>query len=327
MHGTMNLLQHGEKKFQSAGVLASSEGLGWKGVAAELRAHPACELPAFRSEYLELTVALQGNTEAVVSRRGGGARQHTRVAAGTAWICPADVDEDDIAITGPLPQILHIYLPGAPTLERATEGAVHGSPVIRYLAGLRDELINQLCMAVLREAMCPSAGGGVFVESMGLALMSRLVHAYADCGSPTRPFDAARTRPLMAAQRLERVIEFMRANLENDISLEAIANVACLSPFHFSRVFCKMTGMAPHQYLASLRMAHARELLASSQLPLVDIAAAIQFSSQANFSRAFRRAVGTTPLDYRIRARGSSRSCAGEPLPDHDWRKAEGVTP
>jgi AraC family transcriptional regulator len=324
MHVNMNLLQHGEKKFQSAGVLASSSGLGWKGVAAELRAHPVCELPPFRSEHLELTVAIQGNTQAVVSRRGGGARQQTRVTPGTVWICPAGVDEDDIAITGALPQILHIYLPSAGALERATDGAVHGSPVIRYLAGLRDELIEQLCVSVLREAMRPSAGGGVFIEAMGLALMARLVNAYAESSPMTRLFAPSRM-PAMATERLDRVMEFMRANIENDISLEAIAGVACLSPFHFSRVFRKMTGMAPHRYLANLRMAHARKLLANSRLPLVDIAAAIRFSNQANFSRAFRRAVGTTPMDYRTRTWTGSCSC--EVLADHDWRKPVGVMP
>jgi AraC family transcriptional regulator len=339
----MNLLQHGEKKFQSAPVLATSSGLGWRGVAAELRAHPMCELPPFRSEHLELTVAVQGNADAVVSRRGGGARQQTRVLPGTAWLCPAGVDEDDIAITGALPQILHIYLPGTGTLERATDGAVQGSVVIRYLAGLRDELVNQLCMSMLREAMRPSAGGGVFVEAMGIALMARLVNAYAESGPAAKLFKPARARPAMAAERLDRVIEFMRANIENDISLEAIAGVACLSPFHFSRVFCRMTGMAPHQYLASLRMAHARKLLAGSQLPLADIAAAIRFSNQANFSRAFRRAVGMTPLDYRTRNAAGSRPRSGpgsgsgsgsgsrwnpcDGSPDEAWRKAVGVTP
>lgn len=297
----MNLLQHGEQKFLSASVLASSGGLGWKGVAAELRAHPKCELPPFRSEHLELTVALQGNAEAVVSRRGGGARQETRVTPGTIWICPAGVDEDDIAITGPLPQILHVYLPGAAAMERATDGAIGKSPVVRYLAGLRDELVHQISVSILREAMRPSAGGGIFVEAMGMALMARLVNAYSESCPAARIFQPARSRPVMAADRLDRVIEFMRANIGNDISLEGIASVACLSTFHFCRVFCKMTGMAPHHYVASLRMEHAKKMLATSDVPLVDIAAAIRFSSQANFNRAFRRAVGMTPMDYRTR--------------------------
>jgi AraC family transcriptional regulator len=299
----MNLLQHGEKKFQSASVLASSNGLGWNGVAAELRTHATCELPPFRSEHLELTLAIQGNPEAIVSRRGGGARQETRVTPGTIWICPPGVEEDDIAITGPLPQILHIYLPGADTMERATDGVISSRPVIRYLAGLRDELINQISASILREAMRPSAGGGVFVEAMGVALMARLVNAYSESGSAARILEPARARPVMRAERLGRVIEFMRDNIENDMTLESIAGVACLSTFHFCRVFRRMTGMAPHQYLASLRMEHAKNMLITSDLPLFHIAAAIRFSSQANFSRAFRQAVGMTPLDYRTRNR------------------------
>lgn len=319
----MNLLQHGEKKFQSASVLASSSGLGWNGIAAELRAHPTCELPPFRSEHLELTVAIQGNPRAVVSRRGGGTRQETRVMPGTVWICPSGVDEDDIAITGPLPRILHIYLPGVDTMARATDGAFSGSPNIRYLAGLRDELIHQLSVSILREAMRPSAGGALFVEALGIALMARLVHSYSESGAGVRLFNPGRTRPLMAVERFERVVEFMHANLERDISLEAIAGVACLSTFHFCRVFRRMTGMPPHHYLASLRMEHAKRMLATSDLPLASIASAIRFSSQANFSRAFRRFVGMTPLDYRTENGASSLS--GLVRPKATWRKQDGV--
>ena len=74
-----------------------------------------------------------------------------------------------------------------------------------------------------------------------------------------------------------------------------------MSPAHFSRSFKAATGSAPHEYVSLQRLDLAKRLLLTSDRLLIDIAYATGFSSQANFNRAFRRAVGTTPGAYRMR--------------------------
>jgi AraC family transcriptional regulator len=95
------------------------------------------------------------------------------------------------------------------------------------------------------------------------------------------------------------VIEFIEANLGEDLTLTDVASVAHLSTFHFARAFKLSVGQTPHQYISALRLDHAKSLLASSERSVSDISAAVNFSSQAGFTKAFRRAVGVTPGQYR----------------------------
>lgn len=85
---------HGDWKFPRAELLASSRDRDWRGIAAELRYHPAGEIPPIRSSQIEVTLALSGNENGYVNRRGNGETQRTSVAPGQIWLCPAGVEED-----------------------------------------------------------------------------------------------------------------------------------------------------------------------------------------------------------------------------------------
>lgn len=147
------LLGHAMQTFPNAHLAASSSGLGWHGVAAELRSHPTGDLPPFQPDQLEITIALAGEREAVVSRKGAGLRQRTRVGAGTIWISPMDVSKDDIRITRPLSRILLLDLPSQPlaALSDTLGGSRFGADAIHFLAGVQDELIRQMGHALLAE--------------------------------------------------------------------------------------------------------------------------------------------------------------------------------
>ena len=101
---------------------------------------------------------------------------------------------------------------------------------------------------------------------------------------------------------MRRVLDYMTAHLDDDVGLEALADEACLSTFHFARVFANTMGMPPHRYLARLRLERAKTLLSLRALPISQIALACCFSSQSNFTRAFVRATGLTPREYRRHA-------------------------
>jgi AraC family transcriptional regulator len=95
------------------------------------------------------------------------------------------------------------------------------------------------------------------------------------------------------------VLEFIEARLADDISLDDLAAQACLSPFHFSRLFHHATGLSPHRYVTDRRIEAAKELLAADGASLAQVALATGFGSQANFTRAFRRTTGLTPGQHR----------------------------
>jgi transcriptional regulator GlxA family with amidase domain len=113
--------------------------------------------------------------------------------------------------------------------------------------------------------------------------------------SKSRP----RIRGGLPPQALRRVREYVETHLDESISVDALARVAGLSMYHFARAFKQSEGLTPHDYLVRCRVRHAQNLLASTDLPLSEIALAAGFSDQSHCARRFRERVGISPSSYR----------------------------
>lgn len=94
-----------------------------------------------------------------------------------------------------------------------------------------------------------------------------------------------------------RARDYLHSHHARDLSLEELAAVAGLSPFHLVRAFRAAIGLPPHAYLLRLRLAHARTLLGRG-VPAADAALAAGFADQSHLSRRFKRAYGYTPAQY-----------------------------
>ncbi len=294
----MSLLDHGLQKYTVGDRLNSSAACNWDGVAAEVRMHPACELPSITLEQMEIGIALRCHPQSVVSRKGDGLVQVTKVEPGTIWLCPAGVHEEDIKVSA-WHEVLHLYLPVSrfDQLSDVCGGAPVRAQSVRYLGGIHDELIRQIGAALSEEIRQPSAAGHVLADSLAISLVGRLVQKYSSDWSSGK--DPAHVTKRLDERRIRRVVDFMTENIDQDISIDDLASIACLSPFHFIRMFQKAVGKTPSRYLNELRLERAKTLLVLGKAPLVDIALSCCFSSQSNFTRAFRRATGMTPGDYR----------------------------
>lgn len=101
-----------------------------------------------------------------------------------------------------------------------------------------------------------------------------------------------------AAHRFDAVFDFMRAHLAERLSLDALAAVAGLSPFHFLRAFKARHHATPQQALMALRLFDAKQRLAAGEAP-AQVAAASGLADQAHLTRAFARRYGVTPARYR----------------------------
>ena len=297
----MDLEAEGVRKYGRRDVLASSRDLSWRGLAADLRRHPAGELPAFQPTHLEIGIAVACHSECVVTRRGDSLWQRTQVEPGTVWLCPSGVLEEDIRISH-WHDVLHLYLPAerfAQHSESRGGGAVH-SDCIRYLGGFNDEFLRRGGELLVAEMRAPTSSGRLLAEGVAVALTARIAEQYA---SGVRRGASVPLRQMLTEHRLRRVLQYMAEHLEDDIGLDDLAAMASLSVFHFTRMFASRTGMPPHRYLGQMRLERAKTLLALGQMSIAEISCACRFSSQPNFSRAFRRATGTSPLVYRNEAR------------------------
>ena len=100
-------------------------------------------------------------------------------------------------------------------------------------------------------------------------------------------------------QRIDRVIDYLRRNLDRPVKLGELANVACFSEFHFHRIFGAVSGETLDNFTNRLRLEKAACLLRYSDQSLTDIALDCGFSSSATFSRAFPSSYDTSPSQFR----------------------------
>ncbi|AVJ27795.1 AraC family transcriptional regulator [Achromobacter spanius] len=105
------------------------------------------------------------------------------------------------------------------------------------------------------------------------------------------------------APRFSQVIDYLRANLSRRLTLDELAAVAGLSPFHFLRSFQAHHHATPQQMLMALRLYEAKRLLAAGVVP-AQVALAAGLTDQAHLTRAFSRRYGVTPARYQRQARG-----------------------
>ena len=100
---------------------------------------------------------------------------------------------------------------------------------------------------------------------------------------------------------------WLDAHSHEPIDLDGAARQAGLSPFHFLRMFAKVVGVTPHQYLVRSRLRHAARLLADDTQSITDIAFDVGFADLSNFVRTFHRAAGVSPRDFRKVAKGDRK--------------------
>jgi len=100
-------------------------------------------------------------------------------------------------------------------------------------------------------------------------------------------------------QRIDRVIDYLRGNLDRQVKLKELARVACLSEFHFHRIFGAVSGETLNSFTNRLRLEKAARLLRYCDQSVTDIALDCGFSSSATFSRAFRSGYETSPSEFR----------------------------
>jgi AraC-like DNA-binding protein len=103
----------------------------------------------------------------------------------------------------------------------------------------------------------------------------------------------------LSPARTHRICDYINSNLDQNISLEALAEMAGLSTHHFARAFKQTVGLPPHGYVLQRRIEHAQQMLRNTDLPMSEIALSAGFSDQSHLARHFRRLTGMSPSVVR----------------------------
>lgn len=237
------------------------------------------------------------------------ASREESAAAGKEYAAAGEVSEGGALLAAPgdlltaaakgSAEFLIITLAPLFVLDRAARARLTRSDSVvtfRAPAVERDERLARLARDLAEELIEESAGQELIVSALVEHALVQLLRRYSNV---RRSESLELSRVGLVDRRIRLAVELMHAHLDRDLPLEEIAEAAHLSPFHFARLFKKLTGATPHAYLASLRAARARELLAETDLSVTEVGARVGYMSSSHFAKAFRQATGISPRAYR----------------------------
>jgi len=163
-----------------------------------------------------------------------------------------------------------------------------------FRSGIKDKSLHLLMQMLVAEFNNGNPTGRIYAETLAEALALRFLHL-----GTLVPIAVPAKISALPGNKLVRVKDFVESSLDQDLTLESLAQEAGYSRAHFLRMFRESTGTTPHQYVMQRRIAHAEQLLSATKLGIAEIAVACGFSSQAHLTLAFKKQTGVTPAEYR----------------------------
>lgn len=238
--------------------------------------------------------------EALVEERElGGAWKKNHVVAGGFFLTTATLPTEmrwRAAGTQPF-EVMHVYI-GVNLLKLAVQD-IQGKPdhrfALREVSGSRDGVLSSLLEKIKLELMGQAVPSNAYIHGLAQAMMVHLVCTF----QTERPAEMG-PRGGLQAYKLHRVFDAMKQRLHEPFVLDQFAELAELSPFHFSRVFKQSTGMSPSRYFIALRMDRARDLLDHGGRSIIEVSLAVGYASPGHFSGLFKATTGSSPSEYRL---------------------------
>jgi len=155
-------------------------------------------------------------------------------------------------------------------LEIVRSGAVQFEPS----SGARDPLVSQIVLIITNEAQdgfLDYVLADALATALTVQILRHYVHPSAIGLSPANG---------LSRERLQRVRDYIETHLEDRLTLTHLAEIACLSPYHFSRSFKQSVGIGPQRYIMRLRIERAKTLVRGTKRPLAAIAQETGFADQ-----------------------------------------------
>jgi AraC-like DNA-binding protein len=159
---------------------------------------------------------------------------------------------------------------------------------------IRDPLLHHIALVLQAAVDAEDEAEQLYAETLADALVVHFLRRYAAARPAQREVSGG-----LAPYKLQRTLAYIQAHLEQKICLATLATVAQMSPTHFAHLFKHTTGLAPHQYVSLCRIEHAKQLLAETDLPLIEVGYRVGCTDSSHFSALFRRHVAMPPNAYR----------------------------
>lgn len=175
-------------------------------------------------------------------------------------------------------------------------GEPHDAPLAERLTVLDPVLFQLVDMLTSQAGERNTMLDHIFCEQVSLLICTHLGRRHGACAAPPRDEHAGLT-----SGQLRRIHEFLLERLDAGVTLRDIAAQVALSPAHVCTAFRTAAGLTPFQYLASLRMDRAKELLGTTDASMTEVAMRVGYATASAFTASFRRVTGMTPTVFRKR--------------------------
>jgi AraC-like DNA-binding protein len=277
----------------TAPPLLTSSGTSWAGFLLERDFCRGGHARTILYPHTSLILVTTGWVD--VHLHGSASGRH---AVNTVTVRPAGFEAHNVTWTprqavGGATEMIRVEVDPA-VLSRLIPDEDCGRQATEPQLGLDDPSLASLIRIMEAEVATGCPTGAIYAESICLALLTRLQSC---CGPRTAP-TISRVRKLSSRQ-MERVDDFIEANLGSRVALTELAALLDLSAGHFLAVFKATAGVTPHRYVVDKRVARAKAWLTEGRASIAHIATELGFASQSHFTETFRRAVGTTPSRFR----------------------------
>jgi AraC family transcriptional regulator len=206
-----------------------------------------------------------------------------------------------------LMNVSHLQLGISDEALMACSDGAYGEVELRPSRRFADPRLSAMVSAVHAEMIAGFPSGRLFLDSVEQAMAVTLVNGHAIRHRPVKLY-----RGGLGAARLRRIRELVHAKMEDDLSLDEMAQSVGLSTAHFARMFRKSTGETPHQFVLRQRLERAKAMLHAPDARVLDIAVACGFKTQQHFAQVFRDVWGVSPTEYRQDLAGSEATGASE---------------
>jgi AraC family transcriptional regulator len=206
-----------------------------------------------------------------------------------------------------LMNVSHLQLGVSDAALMASSDGAYGEVELRASRKFSNPRLSALVAAVRAEMVAGFPNGRLFLDSVEQAMAVTLVNGHAVRHRPVQLY-----RGGLGSARLRKVKELVHAKIEDDLSLDEMAQSVGLSTAHFARMFRKSTGETPHQFVLRQRVERARTMLRAPDARVLDVAVACGFKTQQHFAQVFRDVWGVSPTEYRQDTVGSEATCEPE---------------
>lgn len=151
-----------------------------------------------------------------------------------------------------------------------------------------------IVLSFLSEMTTNGLGGKLYTESLANLFAIHLLRNYCTTPATIRTYEGG-----LSKFQLKPALDYIKDNLNNELSLETIASELNLSHYYFCSLFKQSIGVSPWQYVIKQRVERAKQLLKNSELAISEVALACGFSNQSHLNKHFSKATGIAPNRYR----------------------------